>query len=170
MKRFYIALLAFCSVMMFAGSCLANFDEPRGPGEHGIEVSEQPAIYYEAYIHDKGWTGRCVEMKAAGDPYGGQSLDAVRIYTDLNPYLDVVYRVHVANGEWSPWVANGATAGAPGHNIDGIEISFTGRAAMFFTVSYKVLSEGPSWENWTKSGETAGDLQHPLQSLRIKIE
>ena len=170
MRKLFSALVVFCCMLFSVSMCFAALDDQKGPGEHGIQVTERPAIYYEAYLHDKGWSQRCGEMTAAGDPYGANSLDALRVYVDLNPYLDILYHVHVAGGEWSSWVANGQTAGAPGVPIDAVEISLGGRAAMFFSVSYKVLVEGKGWQDWVPMGDTAGDFSGKIKSIRIKLD
>lgn len=166
--RFAAALL--CCIMFPIASCFAGIDDPTGPGNHQSEVTDQPAIYYEAYIHGQGWSNRCREMSAAGDAYGSQTLDAIRINVDLNPYLAVVYRVHSVDGTWSPWAINGATAGTPGTAIDGMEVYFTGRAAAFFGVSYRVLINGKGWTDWGPVGHTAGDLSNTIGSFRMRIE
>lgn len=170
MKKLFIILTVAFSVMLIAASCFAAVDEGRGPGDHQAELTDRPAIYYEAYIHGQGWTNRCREMESAGDAYGGQTIDAISISVDINRYLKVVYRVHSTNGQWSPWVSNGAVAGTPGTAIDGIELGFAGQAAMYYDLSCKVLSGERQWTDWTKPGSTAGNLQQPIQAIRIKVE
>ncbi|MCR5176093.1 MAG: hypothetical protein K6C05_04515 [Anaerovibrio sp.] len=168
MKKLYLIITLLCLMVLPAGSCFAQ-DEETGSGHTVSEITDQPALYYEAYLHEGDWSGRCTAMQSAGDPYGTQTIDAIRMQIDLNRYLDIIYRVHNKEG-WTPWVKNNELAGTPGKAIDGIEIRLEGRASIIYDVSYAVMIDGKGWQKWTKEKQTAGDLQNVIRAIRIKIE
>jgi len=154
-------------MLIFTSSCFAW-----GFGDCYDDIGDSPIIHYYAHTLEDGWSGRAADGEAAGDPYGSQTIDAIRVeFLTGRRFMYVLYRVHVQNGDWTPWSMNGATAGVYGTPIDGIQVTLASRRIKLCTASYKARIANNGWgKTWTPEGEILGNLQDPIQSFRIRLE
>lgn len=167
MGKIRILLLTFSFMLLSVTSCFAW-----GWGwDYLDDIGDKPIIQYYAHTLEKGWSERAMEGEAAGDPYGSQTVDAIRVNVVMGRYNYITYRVHVQDGDWSPWVMNGATAGTYGTPIDGIQVAMGSWRAPSWSVSYKGRVKDYGWINkWLPEGEVLGNLKDPIQSFRIRID
>ena len=96
MDKFKILLLTFSFMLLSISSCFAW-----GWGWNDLDdIGDRPLIQYYAHTLENGWSDRANDGEAAGDPYGTQTIDAIRVQFLTGRNMYVMYRVHVQNGDW----------------------------------------------------------------------
>ena len=169
MDKLKVLLLTFSFMLLSISSCFAW-----GLGwGWGVldDIGDRPLIQYYAHTLEKGWSDRANDGEAAGDPYGSQTIDAIRVQFLTGRNMYVMYRVHVQNGEWTGWAMNGSTAGIYGKPIDGIQIALGSWRGDLWSVSYKGRIKNQGWSReWLPEGEILGNLQDPILSFRVRVQ
>ena len=82
-------------------------------------------IYYSVYYSDaEGWSEEVKNGEQAGTTGKGKSIYGIRIRLDESgsKQLDILYRVHKFDGEWTAWAKNGEVIYSNGVKLNVIQI------------------------------------------------
>ncbi len=132
-------------------------------------------VTYRVHRQDYGWE---VGWKSNGEVSGttgeGKRLEAICLTVSAtNKTGGVIYRTHVQDKGWMPWVDSGTVSGTQGSGkrLEAIEIELTGDLADMYDICYRVHVQGIGWLNWAHNGEMAGTggLALRLEAIQIVL-
>ena len=109
-------------------------------------------IYYSVYFNEKeGWSQEVSTSEIAGTVGKSKPIRGIKIRLDENgtKEFDIFYRVYKSNGEWTPWVSNGAELYTRGLKLNAIQIKLESKVYL-------------QWEN-----QDSAILQDAIMTLHV---
>ncbi len=127
-----------------------------------VKLALDPGAYdgnlvLKAHVEGTGWTDKLKGLAVeAGTTGKGLRIEALtlKLAGEISKYYDVVYRAHVQNVGWQPWVLNGAKTGS------------TGKAQRIEALEIKLVQKGKTYKpgRGTYYVSLAGNLGRTLAS------
>ena len=112
---------------------------------------------YKASVKGSGWQEAVGLQGVAGTTGKRVPIDQMEVALgQMTTQGGVEYRVHSAYIGWQDYVADGASAGVSGKQIEAMSIRLTGDMARFFNVYYRVHVGNIGWLGWSSNGGNAG--------------
>jgi thermolysin len=144
----------------------------------GIGADRAAAIWYYALAYymtsSTNFMGaRTATVNAANALYGATEVSATKqawCLVGVGACAGVVYRAHVANLGWLPWVSNGATAGTTGQSrrMEAAQIYLT-NPPPGVGITYRAHVANLGWLGWVSNGAVAGTTGQSRQMEAIQI-
>ncbi len=91
-------------------------------------------VYYAVYFNDReGWSQEVSNGAMAGTTGQKKSITGIKIRLDSSwggtNEFDILYRVHIFDGVWSPWAQNGEEILSQGIKLNAVQISLKAKSA-----------------------------------------
>lgn len=148
---------------------------PKITGPGGVEL---PYISSQSSIQNTGWenmptmsnyvySGTTIFSGTIGKSL---QLNAIKfsLFYNNDKYFTtpaLLYRTHVSNHGWLPWVNDSVASGSSSNRIEAFELKLQGNLANFADVYYRAHIQGSGWQPWVKNGQTSGTTG---KSLRLE--
>lgn len=130
-------------------------------------------IKYSAYVEGDGWQNDVFDGKIAGSTGKGLRLLGLKVQLVNVENYSVLYRIHVQDIGWKPWVQDGIVTDAIEQvkRIEAIEIKIVPKKEIF-AVAYSSHIQNIGWENdFSKiNGDMSGTSGKSLRIEAIKFK
>ncbi len=139
-----------------------------------LNAPEKSKVKYSVYVEGQGWQSDKTNGQIAGTTGKGLKIFGIKICLEGIENYTVMYRVHVQDIGWMPWVRDGQETGSitSKKRIEAIEVKFVAKSKVL-SVSYNTHIQNIGWESdFSKmDGGTAGTTGKNLgiEAFKIKL-
>ena len=134
---------------------------------------ENAKISYSAYVEGEGWQEDVYDGNIAGSTGKGLKLLGLKVKLENVTNYSVMYRIHVQDIGWKPWVTDGVITDAiqQKKRIEAIEIKLVPKKEVF-AVAYNSHIQNIGWEDdFSKiNGDTSGTSGRSLRIEAVKFK